>query len=139
MIKMTPRIVIIVLVILLLCSFTVYGANNEDAIGDPVTDTDEGSFNYVYWRGRISGSGATCWTDLQYGQNANTIKTKLVITRSLGLWIPYDYHTVTNTEYNDNYVYSRWDDGVSYVALAATGTGYINGTEVFSLFVNGWW
>lgn len=136
MVKITFKIIV---VLVLLCAFTVYGANNEYIVGTPVTDTDEGSFNYVYWRGRIYGDGATCWTDLRYGQNANTIKTKLVVTRTYGLWIPFDYYTTTNTKHNDNYVYSRWDDGAEYTASAATGTGYINGSEVFSLFVSGWW
>lgn len=42
-------------------------------------------------------------------------------------------------KHNDNYCYTLWNDGLSYVALSASGKGYINGTQVTSMAVSGWW
>lgn len=110
-----------------------------DVIGDPITNMDEGNLNYVYWSSRMSGNGATCWIELDYATTASTLKTSLTIERSDGYWHFYDYKTYTTVKHNDNYCYTLWNDGLSYVALSASGKGYINGTQVTSMAVSGWW
>lgn len=61
------------------------------------------------------------------------------MTRSKGLWIEGEDYTVNNMARNATTVYSRWDDGGSYVALDASGTTSMNGTVVESLSIDGWW
>lgn len=110
----------------------------DGVIGEPVSQVHEGSYNYVYWKCRMSGSGASCWIELNYGTPAQ-LKTSLTVERSTGLWIHYDYQTYTNTQRNSRNVYTVWDDGYQYVALSASGTASINGVQVANMSVDGWW
>ena len=66
------------------------------------------------------------------------MQSSLRVTRSIGLRIPYDDYTVNNMAGNSTTVFSRWDDGGSFVALDASGTTSMNGTVVESLSVGGW-
>lgn len=113
-------------------------ANLYDAVGTGKTVSSEGSYNYQYWKLQLYGSGSMCWVTLNYGDTANQITTKLVVERSTGLWQHYDYYTLQDSKRSAPTCSSRWDDGVSFVALSATGSGTINGTTVDQLSVSGW-
>lgn len=120
----------------------IVSANNNAAlgvIGAPVTNFREGSFNNYYWISRMSGDGAVCWIELDYATTARRLDSTLTIARSEGYFIHYDYYTLENTSMNSNNVYSRWDDGINYVARSASGTVSIALTQVASMSVSGWW
>lgn len=110
-----------------------------DIVGQPVTSLKEGAYNNVGWMCRMSGSGAQCWIKLDYGTTATRLDCSLTVERSKGLWMTDSYQELTATAKNSNNVYARWDDGVQYVALSATGNASINGTRAAGLFVSGWW
>lgn len=101
--------------------------------------SSEGSYDYQYWKLELYGSGASCWTRLNYGGTATLIETNLVVERSKGTGGHYDYYTLHNTNRSASTCYSRWDDGSDFVARSATGSGVINGTTVDTLSVSGWW
>lgn len=111
----------------------------DGVIGEGKTVSSEGSYDYQYWKLELYGSGASCWTRLNYGGTATLIETNLVVERSKATWGHYDYYTLHNTNRSASTCYSRWDDGSDFVALSATGSGVINGTTVDTLSVSGWW
>lgn len=115
------------------------GVLSIDAITDPVTSVKEGAYDSVVWIANMSGSGSTCWIELDYGTKATQLKTILTVERSTGLWIHYDYYDVVKIAKNANNVYSRWDSDATFVALCASGKAYINGTQVTGMSVDGWW
>lgn len=106
--------------------------------GSGESEIEEGSLNYNYWKTRIYGSGMICWIDLEYETVAARLETSLTITRSKVLGIPYDQTTLSDLEINSDYVYTRWDDGIDYIATYASGSAYINGNRVSTLSVFGW-
>ena len=111
----------------------------DGVIGEGKTVSSEGSYDYQYWKLELYGSGASCWTRLNYGGTATLIETNLVVERSKATLGHYDYYTLHNTNRSASTCYSRWDDGSDFVALSATGSGVINGTTVDTLSVSGWW
>ena len=106
------------MVMIAVCCFSLFGAvSAQEIIGTPKQYSVEGSHNGVYYRSTIYGSGATCWIQINCGSSVSILQSSLRVTRSKGLWIPYDVYTVNNMARNSTTVYSRWDDGGSYVAL----------------------
>ena len=129
-----------IMVMIAVCCFSLFGAvSAQEIIGTPKQYSVEGSHNGVYYRSTIYGSGATCWIQINCGSSVSILQSSLRVTRSKGLWIPYDVYTVNNMAGNSTTVFSRWDDGGSFVALDASGTTSMNGTVVESLSVDGWW
>lgn len=88
----------------------------DGVIGEGKTVSSEGSYDYQYWKLELYGSGASCWTRLNYGGTATLIETNLVVERSKGTGGHYDYYTLHNTNHSASTCYSRWDDGSDFVA-----------------------
>ena len=128
------------MVIISVCCFSLFGAvSAQDVNGTPKQYSAEGTHNGVYYRSTIFGSGASCWIQINCGSSVSILQSSLYVTRSIGFWYPYDVFPVNNMARNITTVYSRWDDGGSYVALDASGTTSMNGTVVESLSIDGWW
>lgn len=127
------------MVIISACCFSLFGAvSAQDVNGTPKQYSVEGMHDGVYYRSTIFGSGASCWIQINCGRAVPLLQSSLHVTRSIGAWYEYDVYTVNNMARNATTVYSRWDDGGSYVALDASGTTSMNGTVVESLSVGGW-
>ena len=129
-----------IMIMMAVCCFSLFGAvSAQEIIGTPKQYSVEGMHDGVYYRSTIYGCGATCWIQINCGRTVSLLQSSLRVTRSKGLWIEGEDYTVNNMARNATTVYSRWDDGGSYVALDASGTTSMNGTVVESLSIDGWW
>ena len=131
--------------ILTLCmaiSLTVTAAFAKDIAtyeiyGSPKTVSDVRSHNSIECRTTLQGGGSVCWLKIDYGVGTEKLKVVMTVKRSLGLYIDHDTVTLSNTKKGTS-VTTRWDDGATYIATAATGTSYINNTKIVGLTATGW-
>ena len=114
------------------------GSVRTTIVGTPVADMREGMYDSVYWSTHISGSGPTCWIEIDCAQAVDRLETSLTIVRSDGYWYPVDEITLNSLARNSTTTYTRWDDGLDYCALSCSGTSSINSTQVSSMSVSGW-
>lgn len=135
---MKKYIIRIMMVFAFCLSFTTF-ASAQEIIGAPESYSVEGNHDGVYYKATIFGSGATCWIELDCGRTVSRLESFLNVSRSKGLWYEYDVWKRRDTKNNASNVYTRWDDGGAFVALKAWGTTSMNGTQVESLIIDGWW
>lgn len=110
----------------------------SDIIGAPHYDMEEGSYGGTYWQTKIMGSGAICWMKIECAYAVSRLDTSLKVSES-----PYFYYidafaTVNRSSRNSDNCGSIWDNP-NAIARSAWGSASMNGTNVSTLLVFGWW